>query len=64
MENETSQQAEELKNEPQQKDVVLSLTLAGARDCIMNLLEQMDAVKGFSVLEGSFVVNSGESPLH
>lgn len=41
-----------------QEDVVLNLTLTGARDCILDLLEQMDSVEGFSVLEGSFIVNS------
>jgi len=50
--------------ELEQKDVVLNLTLTGARDCIMKLLEQMDAIKGFSVLDGSFVVNSNQSSPH
>ena len=50
--------------ELEQKDVVLNLTLTGARDCIMKLLEQMDAIKGFSVLDGSFVVNSNQSTPH
>ncbi len=64
MEQQTGQQPEEFDKEPDKKDVVLSLTLAGARDCIMNLLEQMDAIKGFSVLEGSFIVNSNETSIH
>lgn len=63
MEEQTFQQTDEFEEEPQQDDVVISLTLTGGRDCIMDLLEQMNAVKGFSVLEGSFTVNVGEPPL-
>jgi hypothetical protein len=55
------QPTEVTDRESEQKDVILNLTLAGARDCIMKLLEEMDAVKGFSVLDGSFVVNSNQS---
>jgi len=42
------------------EDVVLNLTLTGARECILDLLEQMDTVEGFSVLDGSFIVNSND----
>ncbi|NJN54554.1 MAG: hypothetical protein HC804_07245 [Anaerolineae bacterium] len=55
---------ETTEKEQEQRDVVLNLTLTGARDCIMKLLEQMDAIKGFSVLDGSFVVNSNQSAPH
>lgn len=48
--------------ESDKKDVILSLTLAGARDSILNLLEQMEGVKGFSVLDGSFVVRVESVP--
>lgn len=58
------QQREDTYNKPEQKDVVLSLTVTGARECIMSLLEQMESVKGFSVLDGSFVVNSSDSSTH
>jgi hypothetical protein len=64
MEQQTRPQFEEFTEEQEQKDVVLNLTLTGARDCILNLLEQMDTVKGYSVLEGSFVVNSNEASVH
>jgi hypothetical protein len=59
MEDNLNQQPEEYYEETKQEDVVLNLTLTGARECILDLLEQMDAVKGFSVLDGSFIVNSG-----
>jgi hypothetical protein len=42
------------------KDVVLSLKVTGDRDTILNLLDKMIHVEGFSVLEGSFVVNPQE----
>lgn len=48
--------------ESDRKDVVLNLTLTGARDSILNLLDQMEAVKGFSVLDGSFVVRVESLP--
>lgn len=41
-----------------QDDVVLNLTIAGAREQILCLLEQMDDVTGFSVLKGSFIVSN------
>ena len=37
-------------------DVVLNLTISGAREQILRLLEQMGAVPGFSVVKGSFIV--------
>lgn len=40
-----------------QEDVVINLTISGAREQILCLLEQMDAVPGFSVLKGSFIVS-------
>ena len=40
-----------------QEDVVLNLTISGAREQILSLLEQMDAVPGFSVVKGSFIVS-------
>ena len=40
-----------------QEDVVLSLTLSGAREKILSLLEQMEDVSGFSVVKGSFIVS-------
>lgn len=43
-----------------QEDVVLNLTISGAREQILSLLEQMGAVPGFSVVKGSFIV-SGKS---
>ncbi len=58
------QSPEKVENDLEQKDVVLSLTVTGARDCIMKLLEHMDAIKGYSVLDGSFVVSSGQSTTH
>lgn len=39
-----------------EEDVVLNLTISGAREQILSLLEQMDAVPGFSVVKGSFIV--------
>ncbi|MBK8904888.1 MAG: hypothetical protein IPM53_27155 [Anaerolineaceae bacterium] len=41
-----------------QEDVVLNLTISGAREQILCLLEQMDAISGFSVLKGSFIVSA------
>lgn len=41
-----------------QEDVVLNLTISGAREKILSLLEQMEAVPGFSVVKGSFIVSS------
>ena len=41
-----------------QEDVVLNLTISGAREQILSLLEQMGAVPGFSVVKGSFIVSS------
>lgn len=64
IEEQMAHTTERTEAELEQKDVVLNLTLAGARDCIMKLLEQMDAIKGFSVLDGSFVVNSNQSAPH
>ncbi|MBK7894601.1 MAG: hypothetical protein WAS33_21445 [Candidatus Promineifilaceae bacterium] len=40
-----------------QEDVVLNLTISGAREQILCLLEQMDNIAGFSVLKGSFIVS-------
>ena len=59
--NQNNEQQQDYVDEDKREDVVLNLTLTGARDCIMDLLEQMDAVKGFSVLDGSFIVNTGDS---
>ena len=39
-----------------QEDVVLNLTISGAREQILSLLEQMGAVPGFSVVKGSLIV--------
>ncbi len=64
IEEHSVQPLERTEQEPEQKDVVLSLTLTGARDCIMKLLEHMDTVKGYSVLDGSFVVSSTQSTSH
>ncbi|GIK58347.1 MAG: hypothetical protein HND44_17400 [Chloroflexi bacterium] len=64
MEEQVVQLTERTEKDPEQKDVVLNLTLTGARDCIMKLLEHMDAIQGFSVLDGSFVVSSNQSPTH
>ena len=63
MKNKREHQPDEFYDEETPEDVVLNLTLTGARECILDLLEQMDAVKGFSVLDGSFIVNSGETYL-
>ena len=41
-----------------QEDVILNLTISGAREQIQFLIEQMDAVPGFSVLKGSFIVSN------
>jgi hypothetical protein len=41
-----------------QEDVVLNLTISGAREQILCLLEQMDAIPGFSVVKGSFIVST------
>lgn len=61
IEEQAVQLTERSERDPEQKDVVLSLTLTGARECIMKLLEHMDAIKGYSVLDGSFVVSSNQS---
>lgn len=44
-----------------QEDVVLNLTISGAREQILCLLEQMDHITGFSVVKGSFVVSNPRS---
>ncbi len=41
-----------------QEAVELNLTIRGAREQILLLLEQMDSVPGFSVLKGSFIVST------
>lgn len=41
-----------------QEDVVLNLTISGAREQILHLLEQMDAVTGYSIVKGSFIVSN------
>ncbi len=41
-----------------QEDVVLNLTISGARDQILCPLEQMGAISGFSVVKGSFIVSN------
>ncbi len=41
-----------------QEAVELNLTIRGAREQILHLLEQMDSVPGFSVLKGSFIVST------
>lgn len=64
MEEQVVQPTERTEWDTEPKDVVLSLTVTGARDCIMKLLEHMDAIKGFSVLDGSFVVSSNQSTPH
>jgi len=45
-----------------QEDVVLNLTISGAREQILYLLEQMDSVPGFSIVKGSFVVSNTHNP--
>lgn len=59
--NQNNEQQQDYADEDKREDVVLNLTLTGARECILDLLEQMDSVKGFSVLDGSFIVNTGDS---
>jgi hypothetical protein len=44
-----------------EEDVVLNLTISGAREQILSLLEQMDAVPGFSVVKGSFIVSTSRN---
>jgi len=44
-----------------QEDVVLNLTISGAREQILSLLEHMDAVPGFSVVKGSFIVSTSRN---
>ncbi|WP_420629647.1 hypothetical protein [Candidatus Leptofilum sp.] len=46
-----------VQSNPFQEDVVLNLTISGAREQILCLLEQMDDITGFSVLKGSFIVS-------
>jgi hypothetical protein len=41
-----------------QEAVELNLTIRGAREQILRLLEQMDSVSGYSVLKGSFIVST------
>ena len=61
MNQDLEQQPDSHFDDDKREDVVLNLTLAGARECILDLLEQMDSVEGFYVLDGSFVVNSSDS---
>ena len=44
-----------------EEDVVLNLTISGAREQILSLLEQMDAVPGCSVVKGSFIVSTSRN---
>jgi hypothetical protein len=44
-----------------QEDIVLNLTISGAREQILSLLEQMDAVPGFSIVKGSFIVSTSRN---
>ena len=60
MKRETPHQSEKFYTSSKQEDVVINLTLAGARDRIMDLLDRMDAVGGFSVLEGSFITSKDD----
>jgi hypothetical protein len=39
---------------PRSDRIILNLTISGAREHLMELLEKMDKVDGFSVLDGSF----------
>ncbi len=64
MNEQTIQRLEAFENELPQEDVVLNLTLTGARECILDLLDQMDTVEGFSVLEGSFTTRFEEHAIH
>ncbi|MCP4359288.1 MAG: hypothetical protein GY796_14845 [Chloroflexi bacterium] len=57
MENQTIDQNKMVNDVTKQKNVVLSLKVTGAKECIMDLLEQMDTIEGFSVLEGSFTTS-------
>ena len=59
--NQDVEQNQDHDYDEKREDVVLNLTLAGARECILDLLEQMDSIKGFSVLNGSFIVNADDS---
>ena len=43
-------------NQPEDKDVELTLILRGGRNSIMDLLEKMNLVDGYDVLKGSFTV--------
>lgn len=44
-----------------EEDVVLNLTISGAREQILSLLEQMDAVPGYSIVKGSFIVSTSRN---
>ncbi len=47
-------QKKESKKTAKDDRITLSLTLQGERKRIMDLLEQMNSVSGYSVLRGSF----------
>jgi hypothetical protein len=47
--------------EPSQESVELNLKISGKREQILTLLEQMNAVSGFSVLQGSFIVSTSRN---
>ena len=61
MNQDIKQRQENQAEEDEREDIVLNLTLAGARECLLDLLEQMDSLKGFSVINGSFFVNPSDS---
>lgn len=56
-----SQSTTAVSSNGSQEDVVLSLTISGAREQILCLLEQMDTIPGFSVVKGSFIVSHTRS---
>lgn len=62
MEKQTTPQPVSNGKEVKREDVVISLTLTGTRDRIMDLLDQMDRVPGFSVLDGSFTSTTNNIP--
>lgn len=53
-----SQTTTAVQTVPCRDDVVLNLTISGAREQILCLLEQMDNVTGFSIVKGSFIVSN------
>jgi hypothetical protein len=44
--------------------VTLNLTISGAREHLMELLDRMDQLEGFSVLDGSFTAKMAHKETH